>query len=178
MMTLEGLVEAGRINLKRLTDKALLKDYQSFRYDKVVGQALLREIMRRTERASWLEKEDIIGKFTLILEKDHWLLVNGEGEYADKTEGQYPIDTDTLWTFNPSPKEIALIRLYEFRAKIANLIYEIKEVQREVRKNPDKAHSLWNRMYSAQKELERIDPYNKALDYGIYGLPFDKRLVD
>ena len=175
------LVEAirqGRVHVSRLGNEALLKDYGKFQYDKVIGPILLKEIFRRTKDVKWLEKDDTMRGFHLLLYPDHWRLVDRYwiGEPSD--EGEYPIDDDHLWIFNPSKEQKSTIQLYTLRAKIQTLVKRIKAVRAEVKKDPEKARKFWNRMYTAQKQLEKLDPYNRELDYGIYGLPFDAGLVD
>jgi hypothetical protein len=62
---LEDAIKAGKMHLERMSNLALLNDYQKFRTNKVVGQALLKEMRRRggfriVEKIDTLEKTMII----------------------------------------------------------------------------------------------------------------------
>jgi hypothetical protein len=177
-MLLYKAIEQNKVDLSKPSNKALLKDYEQFKKDKVVEPMIIQEIFRRTKEPVYLTNDDEMGGFTLFLYPDHWRLVDKYWIDGAAEEGQYPIDERHLRIFKPSKEQQTTIELYTIRGKIQNLIDEIIEIRREVAENPDKRFSLFSDFHRDIKELEKLDPFNPELDKGIMGKPIFGSLID
>ena len=176
MQLVERALRQGRVDLSKESAEALLKDYEKFKNNKIVGPVVIEEIFKRT--GNTVTPTMLEGKYgyTLVLYPDYWRLSGGE--YDPGFNMPYPIDKNSLWILKPTDYQKTLIELYHLRAKITSAEKKIREVREKVKQHPEERRSLFSEFHSAMKELERLNPFDSELDYGILGKPFFVGLAD
>jgi hypothetical protein len=162
---IEDLLEQGRVNLSKESEKSLLKDLEKFKYG-TIRNGLLKELFRRTD-TTWFLKID---KFELWLTPEGWWK---ETCFL----GTFP--TSTGWRRLPLLEEVkdrfqkygSQIKLFEIRAQIQGLEQNVKDIRFELTMHPEKKLMLFGRLFQKCKELRNIDPDNAELNPGMNGRP-------
>ena len=162
---IEDLLEQGKVNLSKESEKSLLKDLEKFKYG-TIRNGLLKELFKRTD-TTWLLKID---KFELWLTPEGWWK---ETCFL----GTFP--TSTCWKRLPLPEEVngrfqkygPQIKLFEIRAQIQGLEQNIKDIRFELTMRPEKKPILFDRFLHKCKELRNIDPDNAELNLGMNERP-------
>ena len=103
---LERKFETGKVHLELMANRALLNDYKVFRNNKIIGQALLKE-MRRRGNFRIVEKIDILEK----------ALIRIREKVQEDTEKR-----DTLWPrYYALQKELTVLNPYDEQIDIGIL---------------------------------------------------------